>query len=59
MKCHVLGATLAALAFASAPSVAQNNKIAQQYGWTNSYEAGKALAKKTGKPIFLVFRCEP
>ena len=26
--------------------------------WVYSYAEGKALAEQTGKPIFLVFRCE-
>ena len=30
-----------------------------KYGWYNDYPAAKAEAKRTGKPIFLVFRCEP
>jgi hypothetical protein len=28
-------------------------------GWLTSYEAGRALARQTGKPLFVVFRCEP
>ena len=32
---------------------------AARYGWHTDYAAGKAEAKRTGKPIFLVFRCEP
>ena len=30
-----------------------------KFGWFTDYGAAKAEAKKTGKPIFLVFRCEP
>lgn len=30
-----------------------------QFGWHKDYAAAKAEAKRTGKPIFLVFRCEP
>lgn len=26
--------------------------------WLTSYEEARTLAKKTGKPIFLEFRCE-
>ncbi len=26
--------------------------------WLSNYEAARELAKKTGKPIFLEFRCE-
>jgi hypothetical protein len=30
-----------------------------KYGWHTDYDAARAEAKRTGKPIFLVFRCEP
>jgi hypothetical protein len=30
-----------------------------KYGWHADYAAARAEAKRTGKPIFLVFRCEP
>lgn len=48
---------------AVAPAVAVANAAAPQpaarYGWHTDYAAARAEAKKTGKPIFLVFRCEP
>ena len=34
-------------------------KIAAQKGWLNDLAAAKAAAQKTGKPIMLVFRCDP
>jgi hypothetical protein len=33
-------------------------ELAQQ-GWLASYEQGQRLARQTGKPIMLVFRCVP
>ena len=30
-----------------------------KFGWHTDYTAATAEAKRTGKPIFLVFRCEP
>jgi hypothetical protein len=33
--------------------------FAQQITWLNDYAAARAEAKKTGKPIFLAFRCSP
>jgi hypothetical protein len=30
-----------------------------QQGWLASYEQGKRLARQTGKPMMLVFRCVP
>jgi hypothetical protein len=32
---------------------------AARYGWLADYAAAKAEARRTGKPIMLVFRCEP
>ena len=32
---------------------------AAKLGWHSDYAAATAEAKRTGKPIFLVFRCEP
>jgi hypothetical protein len=31
----------------------------KEFGWLASYSQGKALAKKTGKPMMVVFRCVP
>jgi hypothetical protein len=31
----------------------------RKYGWMESYSAAKAEAKRTGKPLFVVFRCDP
>ena len=30
-----------------------------KFGWHTDYAAAKAEAKRSSKPIFLVFRCEP
>ena len=38
---------------------AQTGKAATKFGWHTDYEAARAEARRTGKPIFLVFRCEP
>lgn len=35
------------------------SKLAIKKGWHLSYETGRALARKTGKPLMVVFRCEP
>ncbi len=31
----------------------------RQFGWHTDYAAARAEARKTGKPIMLVFRCDP
>jgi hypothetical protein len=56
MRSVLLG-TLAALALAI-PAVAANPDPAKT-GWLTNYAAAKAAAKRSGTPIFLVFRCEP
>ena len=48
--------TLLAVAVA-AP--AQDRGPARTFGWHSDYSAARAEAKRTGKPMFLVFRCEP
>ena len=42
---------------ASAQSAA--SKVAAKFGWHNSWEAAQAEARKTGKPLMVVFRCDP
>ena len=32
---------------------------ASRYGWRSSYRDAKAEARKTGKPLMVVFRCVP
>ena len=42
----------------AAPAFAQrvNPKVT---GWHTDYAAARAEAKRSGKPLFVVFRCEP
>ena len=37
----------------------QGGKSAAKNGWHASLDTAKALARKTGKPLMVVFRCEP
>jgi hypothetical protein len=49
-----------ALVLLPASTVAAPPKFdAAKYGWHTDFTAATAEAKRTGKPIFLVFRCEP
>jgi hypothetical protein len=57
-RTHLL-AGLGALLLAPATAPAQTGKLTAKYGWLTDYDAAKAEARRTGKPIFLVFRCEP
>jgi hypothetical protein len=49
------GLTLATLIGAAAPQPLDP----AQYGWHADYASATAEARRTGKPIFLVFRCQP
>ena len=43
-------------------SVMTSSAVAQKgksTGWHTDYAAAKAEAKRTGKPLFVTFRCEP
>ena len=50
-------AVLIVLVLAS-PAFAQR-KAPSATGWHTDYAAARAEAKRTGKPLFVVFRCEP
>ena len=34
-------------------------EAARKAGWLTDYQAAKAEARKIGKPLFVVFRCQP
>jgi hypothetical protein len=54
--------TLTALALALLPHAgyAQTSKAdLARNGWHTDYASGLREAKRTGKPILLVFRCDP
>jgi hypothetical protein len=57
-RCLLLGVTGLAL-LTLAPLPAQPGKQAGQNGWLNNLDQAKALAQKNGKPLMVVFRCEP
>ncbi len=41
-------------------AVLQNRKLEpNRYGWHSDYAAALQEARRSGKPLFLVFRCEP
>jgi hypothetical protein len=51
-------AALATVVLLPAAASAQNVNP-KQYGWHTDYAAAKAEARKTAKPMMLVFRCNP
>lgn len=56
MTYSALALALAALVGAAQPPVAA---IARAKGWRTDYAAARAEARKAGKPLLVVFRCEP
>jgi hypothetical protein len=50
---------LSALFTVTSSVLAEPKPDARRYGWYNDYAVGKDEAKRTGKPMMLVFRCEP
>jgi hypothetical protein len=50
---------LSCLLMLAGPASAGTALDAARNGWSTDYAASKAEAKRTGKPIMLVFRCEP
>jgi hypothetical protein len=59
MKTLVFGSVLTLLW--SAPATAQSNatRLTKQFGWHTDLDGAKTAARQAGKPIFLVFRCDP
>lgn len=51
--------TLITLAALCLPAAASAQEGAEGIQWLDSYPKALAEAKRTGKPIFLEFRCEP
>ena len=37
----------------------RGQREAREYGWLTNYRAAKDEARKSGKPIMVVFRCVP
>lgn len=62
MRTLTFGFAWAALLLAFAPAAlaqSQGTRLAPSKGWLNDLAKGKALAAKTGKPLMVVFRCDP
>ncbi len=61
MHWRLLAAAVGITLAAAGPSLAQSpaSKVAAQKGWLNDLNAAKARAQQTGKPLMVVFRCDP
>ena len=56
---HRVLAASVVLLFSGVADAQPRKTDATKFGWRTDYAAARAEAKRTGKPIFLVFRCEP
>lgn len=56
---HLPGRPMFPLLAALALSAPTDKPDPKQHGWHTDYAAAKAEAKRTGKPLMLVFRCDP
>jgi hypothetical protein len=56
---HRVLAGLALMLLPASASAAPPKYDPAKYGWHADLAAATVEAKRTGKPIFLVFRCEP
>jgi hypothetical protein len=59
----VAALSLGILALSGSPVLAQpkgfGDPLTSRYGWLFSLEEGKAQARKSGKPLMVVLRCQP
>ena len=42
-----------------APAVRAEELKPRKFGWLSDYDVAKAEARRSGKPLMVVFRCEP
>jgi hypothetical protein len=60
MKCWLIAGTLGAAVLLSGDSGQEAaGGSPNPPGWDTDYEKAKAVARQSGKPLFVVFRCQP
>jgi hypothetical protein len=59
MKAMLFGCFLGLAAVSPALAQTKATQLTRQFGWHTNLEGAKTTARQTGKPIFLVFRCDP
>jgi hypothetical protein len=52
-------ATLIFLAFVGSVDGQRPLQSVKPAGWWTDYQAARAAARESGKPLFVVFRCQP
>lgn len=58
MRLLSIAILLTVTAIASGQEKPESTPVDGKIEWVFDYEEGKKLSEETGKPIFLVFRCE-
>ena len=59
MKAVLFGLFMGLVIATPASAQSKASQAAKQFGWHTNLEGAKTAARQTGKPIFLVFRCDP
>ena len=59
MHKHLMACLIGVVAASSALGQSATTKIASQKGWLADLGSAKAAARRTGKPLMVVFRCDP
>lgn len=60
LTCTMLTATALRVVPAMGQDLVQDDhRQAVKYGWMFNYDEARALARKTNRPLMLVFRCVP
>ncbi len=59
MRSYCMAALLTAIPWTTGAAQSPLGPALKEHGWFTSYEAARAEAKRTGKPLMVVFRCEP
>jgi hypothetical protein len=59
MKSFGLGSLLLLVAVGPVLAQSKATQLTKEYGWHVNLDGAKTTARQTGKPIFLVFRCDP
>jgi hypothetical protein len=50
---------LAGALLMASPVLSAGKPDPRKFGWFENYGAARAEAKRSGKPLFVVFRCDP
>jgi hypothetical protein len=59
MRSILLACLFALVATGPAWAQTKATQLTKQFGWHTNLDGAKTAARQAGKPIFLVFRCDP